>query len=289
MKNSIKVFIWIGMLLFGFLIFPIIIGIKAYRILDKPNVSSREVSDMALLTLLFVQPIAGILMFALKDSDFKDVDIRQPSQEINQLNIKGTTMDIFDSIKLAHNLYKQEFISKDNFIKKKKEVLSKLNNFKSSKSTKNVSFILRLFHLIISFFWFGLLLLTVFGDYYYGTGDLILLFYIILTSIFTYSAINTLVLALAIKFISYLNFFLMIFFFLVIAPYYSFSGLVPIMAIFAGLQFFLSLSTIITLNKKERKSYKLINPEEITQKAKFFFDEGILSREELQIIINMFL
>ena len=196
-------------------------------------------------------------------------------------------MDIFDSIKLAHNLYKQEFISKDNFFKKKKEILSKINYFKSSKFTNNASFILRLFHLIISFFWFGLLLLTVSGDYLYGTIDLILLFYIILTSIFTFITMNKLV--LVIKVISYINFFLMVFFFVVIAPGYSFSGLVPIMAIFAGLQFFLSLSTIITLNKKERKSDKLTNPEEIIQKAKLFFDEGILSREELQIIINMFL
>lgn len=61
MKNSIKVFIWIGMLLFGFLIFPIFIGIKAYRILDKPNVSSREVSDMALLTLLLFNPLREFL------------------------------------------------------------------------------------------------------------------------------------------------------------------------------------------------------------------------------------
>ena len=67
MKTTAKVFIWIGMILQFFLIYPIVIGIFALKKLDNPS-SSSDLQTWGLLTVFFCSPIGGILMLSVKDS-----------------------------------------------------------------------------------------------------------------------------------------------------------------------------------------------------------------------------
>lgn len=67
MKTAAKVFIWIGMILQFFLIYPIVIGIFALKKLDNPS-SSSDLQTWGLLTVFFCSPIGGILMLSVKDS-----------------------------------------------------------------------------------------------------------------------------------------------------------------------------------------------------------------------------
>jgi hypothetical protein len=66
MKDLIKVFIWIG-IVFGFwLIFPIFVGLSALKKLDQAK-SKADLGSTPILVLLFVSPIAGILLFVIDD------------------------------------------------------------------------------------------------------------------------------------------------------------------------------------------------------------------------------
>ncbi len=71
MKTAAKVFIIIGMIFQGILIFPIVIGALALKKL-KTATSKSELTAMGVLTLLFVNLIGGILMLCLSDDDLKD-------------------------------------------------------------------------------------------------------------------------------------------------------------------------------------------------------------------------
>ena len=68
MKTTAKVFIWIGMILNFYLIFPIIVGINALNKLDTAK-TKEELTTSAWLTFWFCHVIGGILMLQLKDYD----------------------------------------------------------------------------------------------------------------------------------------------------------------------------------------------------------------------------
>lgn len=70
MKTTIKVFIWIGMILQFFLIFPIIVGVMALKKLDQAK-TKEELTGIAVAVLLLVNVIAGILMLVISDQEMQ--------------------------------------------------------------------------------------------------------------------------------------------------------------------------------------------------------------------------
>ena len=73
MKKAAEVFIIIGMILGCLGIIPLIVGSIALTKLDEAE-DSADIIGIAILTILFCSPIAGILMLCLSDDDFCDED-----------------------------------------------------------------------------------------------------------------------------------------------------------------------------------------------------------------------
>ena len=70
MKTAAKVFIWIGMILQCFLIYPIVVGVLALQKINHAA-TSEELKTLGILTAFFCSPIGGILMLSIKDSDVR--------------------------------------------------------------------------------------------------------------------------------------------------------------------------------------------------------------------------
>lgn len=68
MKTTAKVFIILSMIVQAILIYPIVIGAIALKKLSSAK-SVEELKTMSILTLIFVNTIAGIIMLCMKDSD----------------------------------------------------------------------------------------------------------------------------------------------------------------------------------------------------------------------------
>jgi len=69
MKNAAKVFIWIKMILFFYLIYPVVVGIIALNKLEEAK-SKDDIKTIGILTLLFCSLFGGIFMLSLEDKDF---------------------------------------------------------------------------------------------------------------------------------------------------------------------------------------------------------------------------
>ena len=67
MKTAAKVYIYIGMIFGFFLIYPIVLGIKALKLLDSAQ-KKEELRNIGLLILLLGNPVAGIILLLI-DSD----------------------------------------------------------------------------------------------------------------------------------------------------------------------------------------------------------------------------
>lgn len=234
------------------------------------------------ITGILVSVIGGILILVSKD----DYEKHTPQTLFDKNNTNNNHLnDWHTSLKLVHGLFVDGLIDEITYLQKKQNILKALNSGKSLQKLAQFPNSLKIIHLIISIFWFGIALLAVF-QFYTTILDIVLFAYIIITSIFTYLKINEN--KKVIKVISYINFFIMIFFFAVIAPGYGFSGLIPIIMVFAFFQFFISLFTIIYLSKKQSLSEpRHFNSEVLIQKAKILYEEKVLLKEELQEIIRV--
>ena len=85
MKTAARVFIWIGMILGCYLIFPVIVGMNALNKLDTAKTKD-ELTTAAWLTFWFCNMIGGIFMLNINDFDehttntsnkktFDDIDV----------------------------------------------------------------------------------------------------------------------------------------------------------------------------------------------------------------------
>ena len=82
MKKSAKVFIILGMVFGFYMIFPIIVGAIALKKLKNAQ-SKSELTAMSVVTLLFCNIIAGILMLCLPDTEFEQPVVAEaaPAEE----------------------------------------------------------------------------------------------------------------------------------------------------------------------------------------------------------------
>ena len=69
-KTAAKVFIIIGMIVQCFMVFPVIIGAIVLSKLKKATCKSDFGIGWGIVTLLFVNVIAGIILLIMKDEDF---------------------------------------------------------------------------------------------------------------------------------------------------------------------------------------------------------------------------
>lgn len=68
MKTAAKVYIYTGMIFGFFLIYPIVLGVKALKLLDTAQ-KKEELRNIGLLILLLGNPVAGIILLLIDDSD----------------------------------------------------------------------------------------------------------------------------------------------------------------------------------------------------------------------------
>lgn len=71
MKQSAKVFIWIGMILQFFLIYPIVVGVLALKKIDE-STSKEDLKTLGIFTLFFCSLIGGIFMLNIKDEELSN-------------------------------------------------------------------------------------------------------------------------------------------------------------------------------------------------------------------------
>lgn len=71
MKITAKIFIWIGMIFGFFWIYPIIVGIKALKKLETAK-EKNDLTRIGILTLLFCNFTAGIVILLMEDSDLNE-------------------------------------------------------------------------------------------------------------------------------------------------------------------------------------------------------------------------
>lgn len=68
MKQSAKVFIWIGMVIQFFLIYPIIVGVFALKKIEESK-SKEDLKTMGVLVIFFCSLLGGIFMLSMGDED----------------------------------------------------------------------------------------------------------------------------------------------------------------------------------------------------------------------------
>lgn len=71
MKQSAKVFIWIGMILQFILIYPIVVGVLALKKIDE-STSKEDLKTLGIFTLFFCSLIGGIFMLNIKDEELSN-------------------------------------------------------------------------------------------------------------------------------------------------------------------------------------------------------------------------
>ena len=74
MKKAAKVFIWVGMILSFYLIYPIIVGAIALKKIDTAR-SRDELVGMGIITILFCSTLGGVFMLLLNDEQLAENNV----------------------------------------------------------------------------------------------------------------------------------------------------------------------------------------------------------------------
>lgn len=80
MKQTAKVFIWIGMISQCILIFPIIFGILALKKINTAT-SKKDLQTLGILTIFFCSILGGIFMLNIKEEEL--LNNKEENQNIN--------------------------------------------------------------------------------------------------------------------------------------------------------------------------------------------------------------
>jgi MFS family permease len=206
-------------------------------------------------------------------SDDRSVDSNSPEK------IKVSESNPIEKLRIIHKLFKSELVPVEIYETKKKEILDNFLMITPQPNNKT----LKVSNLILGILWLFTLFMTLFGGYIYSFIDIILLLYAILISIFMFISPKNLRLTnIILQFIILLVFVL---FFTVIAPSYSFSGLIPLISIFGAIQLFVTILNILNLTKKE-KTIKNVTNYMLIEKFKLLFDEQIINEFEMKSLIE---
>lgn len=133
MKDVTRVFIIVGMILGGWLIFPLIVGCVVLSKFENAK-DIKELKVISIICLLFCSLVGGILMLSLTNKDLNSDNVSNDSIIVNN---KEEMINKIDSL---CRLHENNLINDDEFIKFKKEIyggnsMSELND-KLSELTK---------------------------------------------------------------------------------------------------------------------------------------------------------
>lgn len=71
MKKTAKVFVWIGMIIQFFLVYPIVVGVLALKKIEEAK-SKDDLQTLGILTLLFCSLLGGIFMLSISDEELSE-------------------------------------------------------------------------------------------------------------------------------------------------------------------------------------------------------------------------
>lgn len=122
MKKIAKILIIIGMALEWFLIYPVVLGICAIKKLEAAKFKG-DLVGWSIITLVFVNPVAGILMLTLRDEDLNDSDDLYYTENTKPTNF---ALEKLDHIEKIYQLKEKGLISEEEFLEKKKFYLEQI-------------------------------------------------------------------------------------------------------------------------------------------------------------------
>ena len=122
MKKITKILIIVGMVVSWFLIYPVVLGICAIKKLETAKFKN-DLVGWAVITLVFVNPVAGILMLTLRDEDLGSEDDLYYMESSKPTNF---ALEKLDNIEKIYQLKEQGLISEEEFLEKKKFYLEQI-------------------------------------------------------------------------------------------------------------------------------------------------------------------
>lgn len=120
MKKAAKVFLIIGMCLTFYLVYPIVLGIKALKKLEEAKTTD-DLRLWAILSIFFVSSIGGLLMLLLKQEDLNYNEI-QASKKTGYAKNNDPSTRLLE----LKTLFDAGIIDKVTFDEKSKQVVKEL-------------------------------------------------------------------------------------------------------------------------------------------------------------------
>lgn len=114
MKTAAKVFIVLGCIFNFYLIFPIIIGVFAYKKIDTAT-QKNELTTLGVLTLFFCNILGGIFMLCISDKELSKNNGYVPTTEPQN--------DYLQNLNNLKSLYDKGIISEEIYNEKRKKYI----------------------------------------------------------------------------------------------------------------------------------------------------------------------
>lgn len=121
MKKAAKVFLIIGMVFSFYLIFPIVLGVIAYKKLDE-GASKEDIQLWGILSMFFVSPIGGLFMLLLKPEDLIENDIGVSKGTVRKVKNIGPAERLIE----LKSLYDEGVIDKATYEEKRDKISEEL-------------------------------------------------------------------------------------------------------------------------------------------------------------------
>ena len=125
MKTAAKVFLIIGMIVQGILIFPLILGLFALDKLENGN--KDQMTTWGIVSIFFVSTLGGIFMLIYANDEKQASSEPQRSYEQSgQFTSSGNRDDAVTKLKELKDLYDQGILDETTYQEKKQKYLADL-------------------------------------------------------------------------------------------------------------------------------------------------------------------
>lgn len=113
-----------GLILILYIVFSLVIALYAKTKLDEAT-KKDELLGIGILTLLFCNMIAGILILCLRDEDLSDNIVSNKNTDTSP-NLTNKDEDIYEKLKRLKKMFDEGIIDEEIYQKKRSEYLTKL-------------------------------------------------------------------------------------------------------------------------------------------------------------------